>query len=82
MLSCKDVIAELASYLDEPMTEDLRRQVEAHLTQCRTCEAIYDSARKTVRITTESGTFELPEAVSETIVARIMARLRPPDSKA
>lgn len=76
MLSCEQVIAELATYLDDETVGGLRREVEAHVAHCRTCEAIYDSARKTLRITTESGTFELPESVSESIVARIMASIR------
>ena len=76
MLSCEQVIAELAAYLDDETVGGLRREIEAHVAHCRTCEAIYDSARKTLRITTESGTFELPESVSEGIVTRIMARIR------
>ena len=77
MLSCDQVITELANYLDDDVAAELRREIEAHVARCRTCEAIYDSARKTLRIATESGTFELPEALSERIVASIMARIKP-----
>ena len=74
MLSCEQVIAELAAYLDDETVGELRREIEADVAHCRTCEAIYDSARKTLRITTESGTFELPQYLSEGIVARIRGR--------
>lgn len=76
MLSCDQVLAELASYLDGQVAPELLRELLAHVAQCRTCEAVYDSVRKTVRLTTESRTFELPETVSATVVTRIMARVR------
>jgi anti-sigma factor (TIGR02949 family) len=76
VLDCHQVIAELANFLDEEVSADLRRDIEAHVAHCHTCEALYDSARRTLRITTESRTFELPESVSGRIVERIMARLR------
>lgn len=76
MFSCDQVLTELASYLDGQLAPDLLREIEAHVAGCRTCEAVYDSARKTLRITTESRSFELPEAVSAAVVARTMARIR------
>ena len=76
MLSCDQVVAELASCLDGDVAPEVLRELKAHLAECRTCQAIYDSARKTLRLITESRTFELPEAVSEAVVARIMARIR------
>lgn len=76
MLSCQQVISELASYLDDQVAAELRSRIEEHVAGCRTCEALYDSVRKTVRITTESGTFELPEATSSRIVARIMEKVK------
>jgi hypothetical protein len=35
-----------------------------------------DSSRKTVKIVTESSSFELPQSVSDPIIERIMAKLR------
>jgi len=37
---------------------------------------LYDSTCKTVKIVTESGSFELPKSVSDPIIDRVMARLR------
>ncbi len=72
MLSCREVMAELSVYLDEDVAAELRKDLEAHLQQCRTCSVLYDSTRKTVRVLTESRCFELPVDLS----ARIMARIR------
>lgn len=76
MFSCEDVLAELSNYLDDELSLDLRKQVETHMGHCRTCRAVYDSTRKTLRIVTESGWFELPEDVSLRVSRRIRAKIR------
>ena len=77
MYSCDQVIAELASYVDDQVTAELRRELERHLAHCHTCRVIYDSTRKTLRIVTESRSFELPESVSARLMTKIMAGVRP-----
>lgn len=71
MYSCGNVLAELANYLDDEVGAAIRRELEEHLAQCRTCRATYDSARKTVRIVTESRSFELPQSISGQIMKKI-----------
>ena len=77
MYSCEQVVAELASYVDNQVTAEMRRELERHLAHCHTCRVIYDSTRKTLRIVTESGSFELPEGVSARLMTKIMAGVRP-----
>jgi len=72
MYSCAELLADLGPYLEEEANAGVRRAIERHLAECRTCEALYDSTRKSVRIVTESGGFELPAGLS----ARVMERLR------
>ena len=76
MFSCEDVLAELSDYVDDELTEVLRKQVEEHMLHCRTCRAIYDSTRKTLRIVTESGSFELSQDVSTRVASSIRAKIR------
>ena len=76
MFSCEDVLAELSDYLDDELNDSLRKQVEAHMGHCRTCRAVYDSTRKTLRIVTESGSFELSEDVSSRVASSIRAKIR------
>ena len=82
MISCSDFMAEIGNYLDGEVLAEVRSQLEAHLAHCRTCQVIYDSARKTVRITTDSGSFDLPETaarpIAESVIARIRAERRQP----
>jgi RNA polymerase sigma-70 factor (ECF subfamily) len=81
MYNCDEVVAALAGYVDEELTDTVRRELELHLSQCRRCRVVYDSTRKTLKILTESESFELPERASERVVARIMMKLRQAEGK-
>jgi len=50
--------------------------LELHLSQCRACRVLYDSSRKTLKIVIDSGSFDLPNSVSDPIIDSVMARLR------
>ena len=76
MLSCDQFLAELGNYVDGQVEAEIRRHLELHLAECRTCQVIYDSTRKTLKILTESGSFDLAEGLSESIVTQIMEKIR------
>jgi Putative zinc-finger len=76
MITCDEFMAQLGSYLEDDVAVEIRQQLESHLSHCRTCEVVFDSARKTVKIVTDSGSFDLPEAAAKPIRARIMATIR------
>ncbi|MGH7252507.1 MAG: anti-sigma factor family protein [Nitrospiraceae bacterium] len=76
MYSCDQVMAELLNFLDDQVAAEIRRELEVHLAHCRTCQALYDSARKTLTIVTDSRSFELPENISSRILEKIMSKVR------
>jgi hypothetical protein len=76
MITCDEFLAEFADYLENQVSPELRKELEVHLSECRACSVLYDSSRKTVRIVTESNSFELPRNVSDLIIDRVMSRLR------
>jgi len=69
-------MAELANYLDEQISAETYQELQVHLSQCQTCRVLYDSTRKTLRIVTDSRSFELSEDVSGRMIAKIMDRIR------
>jgi predicted anti-sigma-YlaC factor YlaD len=75
MFSCEQVLAELSDYLDHSIADGLRKEIEAHMVHCRSCQALYDSTSKTLRIVTESGSFELSEDVSARVASRIRSKI-------
>lgn len=76
MISCADFMAAIGDYLEGDVAAEVRLQLESHLSHCTTCQVVYDSARKTARVLTDSGSFDLPESASKPITERIMARIR------
>ena len=76
MITCEEFFAEFGDYLENHVSPEVRKELELHLSQCRACRVLYDSGRKTVKIVTESSSFELPESVSDPIIDRVMAKLR------
>jgi anti-sigma factor RsiW len=76
MIRCDEFITELGNLLDDEVAAEIREQLESHLAHCRTCQVLYDSTRKTLRIVTESGSFEYPGPIAEPLVEKIMSRIR------
>ena len=76
MLSCQDLITELSNLLDDDVAAATRQMLEEHLSHCRTCQVLYDSTQRTIRIVTDVGSFELPESVGTRIRQNVMAKIR------
>ena len=76
MISCQDFITELGNLLDDEVAVEVRESLQAHLAHCQSCQVLYDSTRKTLRIVTESGSFEYPEPIAEPLVTKIMDRIK------
>lgn len=76
MITCEEFLVEFGDYLENRVSPEVRKELELHVSQCRVCQVLYDSACKTVKIVTESGSFDLPKDVSDPIIDRVMAKLR------
>ena len=76
MITCDEFFAEFGDYLENRVPPEVRRELEMHLAQCRACHVLYDSTRKTVKIVTDSSSFELPKDVADSITDRVMAKIR------
>jgi predicted anti-sigma-YlaC factor YlaD len=76
MITCEEFFAEFADYLEGQVSPEVSQELELHLSQCRACHVLYDSSRKTIKIVSESNSFELPQKVFDPIIDRVMAKLR------
>jgi len=76
MITCDEFFAEFADYLENQVSPEVRQELELHLSQCRACHVLYDSSRKTIKIVSESNSFELPQKVFDPIIDRVMSKLR------
>ena len=78
MLNCREVLRELESYLDDSLAAAVRKDLQEHLGHCGHCQVVMDSSRHTLKIIADCKTFELPESLSD----RIMANVRASEKKA
>jgi len=69
-------MAEIGNYLEGDVADEVRHKLEHHLSHCQTCTVLVDSSRKTLKIVTDTGSFDLPEATFKPIAERIMARIK------
>ena len=69
-------MAELDNYLDGEVAAAVRVQLEHHLAHCKICTVLVDSTRKTLKILTENGLFDLRREVFEPVAEEVMARIR------
>lgn len=78
MFSCDEFRRGLSDLVDDEATRDLRARLERHLAECTTCCVLYDSTRKTIRIVTDAGSWEVPEEVTERLAAKILGAVKKP----
>ena len=68
---CKHIWRELSNYLDGEIPPDVRREVDAHVAQCRHCAALLDSTHNVIVLIADERRLELPLGFS----ARLRERL-------
>jgi predicted anti-sigma-YlaC factor YlaD len=76
MLSCAEFLAEFGDYLEGAASPEVRAYLEEHLRECKTCQVIVDSTRKTIRFVTDDDSFTLTADQVEPIVRNVMDRIR------
>jgi anti-sigma factor (TIGR02949 family) len=73
-ISCREVRQELANYLEDDVTQDLRSRIERHFLKCEGCRAMYDGLRQIIYLVNESDLIELPPGLSQRLFQRINAK--------
>ena len=74
-ISCREVIRELSTFIDQDVEADLRAQIEEHLAKCRHCSAIYDGTQNVIRLIGDDRVFELPAGFSQRLRNRLAKEL-------
>jgi predicted anti-sigma-YlaC factor YlaD len=70
-ISCLEVIRELSNYIDEDVKPQVRADIEAHLSNCVHCTAIYDGLRNTIVLVGDGRSFELPSGFSQRLLNKL-----------
>ena len=50
MISCRKLLSEISSYLDDDVEPAVRQELERHAAKCPDCWVVIDTTRKTIQI--------------------------------
>ena len=68
MLTCKDLLAELNTYLDDTTDPNLRQELQRHVNECPNCWVVVDTTQKTLKVFKGME----PQAIPPSIESRVM----------
>jgi len=68
-MTCKDAIAVLADFLEEALSPEAVRELEAHLRDCAPCRAYLNTYRKTRGLVARAGHAEMPAELKRAFVS-------------
>jgi anti-sigma factor RsiW len=68
LLTCKEFLQELTDYMDSTVDVELRRKLEAHISECPNCFVILDTTQRTIKVYKGME----PQAIPEEVHIRLM----------
>lgn len=71
MISCEEVLAELANYIDEEVAAEMRAQIQEHLRMCHNCTVLVNTTRRTITVVADHYVSALPQGISERLISRL-----------
>jgi predicted anti-sigma-YlaC factor YlaD len=74
MISCGEVLKELANYIEEEVTAELRAQIQEHLKMCRNCTVLVNTTRRTITVVADNFISDLPAGLSKRVIERLGLR--------
>jgi len=77
-MTCRDAIDVLADFLDQTLSPDAGRELEAHLENCEACRAYLNTYRRTRGLVGQAGRVEMPAELRARLRAFLLERLGPP----
>jgi anti-sigma factor RsiW len=75
-VTCREVVAVLADYLEATLSPDLLARLEAHLQDCAACRAYLATYRQTKSLAATAGRVEMPEEMKARLRDFLLGELR------
>ena len=75
-MTCQDLIAVLADYLDSVLGPDAIAELERHLAACEPCRAYLATYRRTRTLATEVNRTEMPDEMKDRLRRLLLEKLR------
>jgi predicted anti-sigma-YlaC factor YlaD len=78
-LTCRQVIARLADYVEAALGRLMRARVRLHLLLCSECRAYLETYRRTIALVGEAGRVEMQGDARHRVTRELLERLRRED---
>ena len=75
-LTCREVIARLADYVDAALDLLMQARVAVHLAVCAECRAYLATYRRTIALVGRSAQVEMPGDARHRVTRELLVRLR------
>ena len=75
MLTCKDFLQDLSDYLDETCSQDLRKELEKHVSECPNCWVVVDTTKRTIQVYKGMEPQPLPDNVKSRLMAALHKKM-------
>jgi anti-sigma factor (TIGR02949 family) len=72
-MTCEQLLGLLSDYLDGQARDDVRRDIEQHMSGCQNCRVVVDTTRKTISLvhTCNDKPLSIPDDVRERLFKRL-----------
>jgi anti-sigma factor RsiW len=77
-LTCRELIAILADYLEATLPAESVQAFERHLAVCPPCVAYVNTYRRTRELTGRAGALEMPPEMKDRLRTLLLEQLGPP----
>ena len=69
---CRDLLGSISEYVDGALQDDLCRELERHLAECKNCRVVVDTFKKTIYLYhSTSAETDVPCGVRERLFKRL-----------
>lgn len=68
MMTCKEVLESLSSYLDEELKQEVAVEMKRHIGMCSDCRAEFDTLTMTIKLYRHTDEPEMPSACHDRLV--------------
>jgi len=76
LLTCNQFLDELSEFLDEDVNDDVRQELQTHLTQCPNCWVMVDTTKKTIQIYKGLEAEPLPNGLKSRLMGALQNRMQ------
>lgn len=68
MMSCKEVLESLSSFMDEELKQEVAVEMRRHIGMCSDCRAEFDTLTMTIKLYRHTENPEMPAACHDRLV--------------